>query len=68
MKIFIICSKKFYDRIPEIQEKLESNGHNITLPNCYDDPNSEDRYRDMGHNSHSKWKSGMIRHSTTVIR
>lgn len=65
MKIFIICSKAFYGRIPEIKEKLESKGHIITLPNCYDAPETENSYR--GTEEHSKWKSEMIKHSEAVI-
>jgi hypothetical protein len=38
MKIFIICSKKFYGEIPPIQEALEKAGHIVFLPNCFDDP------------------------------
>lgn len=67
MKIFIICSKKFYDKIPEVQKTLEDNGHKITLPNCYDDPLTEERYRNLGVEEHSKWKSEMLKHSTDVI-
>lgn len=65
MKIFIICSKVFYNRIPQIKEKLESMGHVITLPNCYDAPETENGYR--GTEKHSKWKAEMIRHSEEVI-
>lgn len=67
VKILIICSKKFYDKIPKIKTSLEKNGHIIRLPNCYDDPYSEDRYRNLGKAKHSKWKSEMIKHSTNVI-
>lgn len=67
MKIFIICSKKFYDKVPEIQKELESNGHTISLPNCFDDPATEGRYRDLGREAHSKWKAEMLKHSTDVI-
>lgn len=67
MKIFLICSKAFYDKIPEIQSELESVGHEITLPNCFDDPETESRYRDLGFEEHSKWKSSMIKHSEEVI-
>lgn len=43
MKILIICSTSFYDRIPPIKEKLELAGHTLTMPNCYDAPvTSED--------------------------
>jgi hypothetical protein len=68
MKIFIICSKSFYDRIPEIKKTLESNGHIITLPNCFDDPMTEARYRELGFEEHAKWKSSMIKHSEEVIK
>jgi hypothetical protein len=67
MKIFLICSKKFYDKIPPIKERLEKTGHITTLPNCYDDPGTEERYRNLGNSEHSKWKAGMLKHSTDVI-
>lgn len=68
MKIFIICSKAFYDKIPEIKNELEKTGHEITLPNCFDDPGTESRYRDLGFEEHSKWKSSMIKHSEDMIK
>jgi hypothetical protein len=67
MKIFIICSKSFYNKIPKIKKDLEKNGHIITLPNCYDNPQAEDKYRNMGKEEHAKFKSEMIRHSEDVI-
>jgi len=67
MKIFIICSKTFYDKIPEIKKKLENTGHTVTLPNCYENPETENGYRNLGKDEHSKWKSEMIKHSTKVI-
>ncbi len=67
MKIFLICSKSFYDRIPEIKNQLESAGHEITLPNSYDNPLAEDEFRNLGVDEHAKWKAGMLKHSTDVI-
>ena len=67
MKIFIICSKNFYDKIPPIQKTLEENGHEITLPNCYSDPATENRYRSLGQHKHSQWKAEMLKHSAGVI-
>lgn len=67
MKIFIICSKKFYGKIPDIQKTLEEDGHVVTLPNCFDDPSTEERYRNLGAEEHSKWKAEMLQHSTDVI-
>lgn len=65
MKIFIICSKAFYDRIPKIKEELEQKGHIVTLPNCYDHPETESKYR--GTIEHASWKASMIKHSEEVI-
>ena len=65
MKIFIICSKAFYDRIPEIENYVESAGHIIALPNRYDHPETEAKFR--GTSEHGKWKASMIKHSEEVI-
>ncbi len=67
MKIFIICSKRFYGNIPEIQKVLEKNGHKITLPNCYEDPATEDRKRNLGRKAHAKWKAEMLNNSAKVM-
>ena len=67
MKIFIICSKVFYDRVPAVRAALEANGHVVTLPNCFDDPGTEARYRDLGAEAHAAWKASMLKHSTDVI-
>ena len=67
MKLFLICSKAFYGAIPPIQKELEAAGHTVTLPNCYDDPGTEARYREMGDKEHAEWKAGMLRHSQEVI-
>lgn len=67
MKIFIICSKAFYDRVVDIKEALEARGHEISLPNCFDDPDTEARYRELGEKEHAEWKASMLRHSQDVI-
>ena len=67
MKIFLICSKNFYNKIPDIKIALEQKGHEISLPNCYDDPATESRQKALGENEHSKWKAKMLNHSTNVI-
>ena len=67
MKIFIICSKRFYDRVPDIKLALEAVGHIITLPNCFDEPATEAVYKALGTAEHAVWKAGMIKHSRGVI-
>ena len=68
MKIFIICSKQFYPRIPEIKTFLESKGNEIYLPNCYDDPTTEQRMWDLGEKEHQDFKARMIRKSEEKIK
>ena len=67
MKFFIICSKRFYDRIPPIKSELEAAGHTITLPNSYSNPSMEERMRSQGAEIHAKWKSEMIKQSCTKV-
>ena len=61
MKILIICSKKFYDKIPPIKEVLEKNNHRVFLPNCYDDPTTESRMWNLGEKEHQEFKARMFR-------
>ena len=61
MKIFIACSKRFYNRIPQIQFELENQGHEITLPNSYDNPMAEEQFRARGLEEHAQWKASMMR-------
>lgn len=38
MKILIVCSTSFYNKIEDIKENLIRNGFEVQMPNCYDDP------------------------------
>ena len=67
MNIFIICSRKFYSNIPLIQEALKTQGHRITLPNSYDNPETEEEMRKQGMENHAVWKAIMFAHSISVI-
>ena len=67
MKILIICSKKFYNKIPNIKDALESNGHEIYLPNCYNDPTTESRMWKLGAKQHQEFKAQMFRRSEETI-
>ena len=44
MKILLICSKSFYARLAEYKDQLEKLGHDVSLPNCHDCPETEDKY------------------------
>ena len=41
MKIFIISSASFYDKILPIKEYLIKKGYEVILPNTYDNPKLE---------------------------
>lgn len=66
MKIFIICSKNFYGMIPPIKESLENRGYEVVLPNCYDEPDTEAKYR--GTEEHKKFKAAMFKQSEETIK
>jgi len=66
MKILLICSKTFYNKIEFLKTQLESLGHEIFLPNCYDCPETESKYR--GTEYHHKFKAEMFRKSEETIK
>ena len=70
MKIFICSSKWFYDKIPPISSELEKQGHEITFPNCYDDPFLEERIKEMrlSDEKYSKFKSDLFKEQNEKIR
>ena len=66
MKVMIVCSTAFYDRVEEVKDKLESMGHTICLPNCYGE---EDNWNtdDMNDEEMSKFFSEMFHQSKNKI-
>lgn len=67
MKILIICSKAFYDRIEPIKEKLEEMGHVVELPNSYYDVDAEKKAWSLGKEAHSEFKARMFKMSEERI-
>ena len=67
MKILIICSKAFYEKIEPIKEKLGSMGHVIELPNSYYDGNVEEKAWKQGAKAHSEFKAKMFKMSKERI-
>ncbi len=67
MRIFIICSKAFYDRVPEIKEQLEQMGHQITLPNSIENPGKEAQMRSLGSQDHAAWKRERFAETATKV-
>lgn len=61
MKLLIICSKRFYKDIPKVKCELERNNIEVFLPNCYDDPTTEDKMWVLGEEEHQKFKAKMYK-------
>ena len=68
MKILIICSKKFYGNIPNIKDELEQKNIQVFLPNCYDDPKTEERMWNLGRKKHQEFKAQMYKQSEETIK
>jgi diphthamide synthase subunit DPH2 len=68
MRIFVVCSKHFYHKIPPIKEYLEKKGHKITLPNSYEQPFKEEELKLAGKTEHIKFKQEMMRLHEPKIR
>lgn len=67
MKILIVCSKQFYSKIEGIKSVLEKRDIEVFLPNCYDDPKTEDRMRNLGKKEHQEFKAKMFKQSEDTI-
>ncbi len=68
MKVLIICSKQFYSKIEEIKEILKSRNIEVFLPNCYDDPSTEERMWKLGKKEHQEFKAKMYKQSEETIK
>lgn len=68
MKIFICCSKHFYHKVKEIKEKLEKDGHIISVPNSFDEPFKEEDMKKISKEEHVKWKGAMIKLQDEKVR
>jgi hypothetical protein len=66
MKILLVCSKAFYDKLLFYKDELENLGHEVFMPNCWNCPETEAKYR--GTKEHAQWKASMIKHSEEVIK
>lgn len=67
MNIFICCSKHNYSKVLPVKEQLESQGHSITLPNCFDDPGKEARIQELSAEEHAEFKAAMLREQESKI-
>lgn len=67
MKIFIVCSKSFYPQVEQIKQDLEKMGHQITPPNGYSDPETEEHTKTLTQDEYRSWKGDMIKKDGKII-
>ena len=53
--------------IPPIKKYLEEKNIEVFLPNCYDDPTTENRMWQLGEKEHQEFKAMMFRKSEETI-
>lgn len=68
MKLLIICSKKFYKQIEQVKDKLEKKNIEVYLPNCYEDPETEQKMWKEGKREHQEFKAKMYKQSEETIQ
>lgn len=67
MKILIICSTSFYDRIDDVRKQLEKNNHIVYMPNCYDDPVTNEDHKSMTKSEYLDFFKRMYNESRKAI-
>jgi len=67
MKILIICSTSFYDRIDDIKKTLINNNHDVYMPNCYDDPVTNEDNKKMTESEYLEFFKRMYNESRSQI-
>ena len=67
MKLLVICSKNFYSEIENVKSKLEERNIEVFLPNCYDEPDTEQKMWELGKEKHQEFKAKMYKQSEEVI-
>lgn len=68
MKIFVTASKQFYDRVTEIVSELEALGHEATAPNGFDEPEAENKMRELTNSEYQNWKAEMIKEDGRIVK
>ena len=67
MKIFIICSTSFYNKIESIKEKLLKKGHTLIMPNSYGEEENDVDFTKMTEKEYQDYFSKMYHLSRTKI-
>ena len=68
MKTYVAASSSFWDKLPEVKEKLEKLGHEVRLPSSIDDPKIEEKAWQEGDEAHTKLIRNLFDDSEKTIR
>ena len=68
MKVLIICSTTFYDKINQIKLQLEEHNHIVKTPNCYDHPVTNQDYNEMNSQEYLDFFRQMYYESKKAIK
>lgn len=67
MKIYLSCSKDFFDEVDQIKKQLEVLGHFVTPPNGWNDSKSEALIRQLDKKQYVSWKAEMLRKNIDFV-
>ena len=68
MKTYVAASSSFWDKLPEVKEKLEKLGHEVKLPSSINDPEIEKKAWQMGKDEHTRLIRSLFDDSEKIIR
>ncbi|MBR2544000.1 hypothetical protein IKF04_01715 [Candidatus Saccharibacteria bacterium] len=68
MKTYVAASSSFWDKLPEVKEKLERLGHEVKLPKSIDDSEIEEKAWQKGDDEHVKLIRSLFDDSEKIIR
>lgn len=67
MRVLIVCSTSFYEYVEDIKNKLESFGYEVDLPNCYDNPVTNEDNKKMSESEYLKFFKDMYKESEEKV-
>lgn len=67
MKIFIVCSKKFYEKVLRVRDILVEQKHEVILPNCFEDPEKELRLKEENQEGHATFVQEQLKISEDKV-
>ena len=67
MKVYLAASSSFWDKLPEVKERIEKLGHEVMLPSTVDNPMLEETVWQEGEEAHAKLVRELFEDSEDLI-